>query len=222
MKRYGLIGYPVAHSLSPMLFREKYGDDPVYELIETPSFEEAWDRFMCGYDAVNVTMPFKTLAAAKADIKSPEVIRTGAANLLVKTKGGIVAHNTDYMAVKSLLEEIITDTGASCATVVGIGGAGRAAAAAAEDCGLEVSALHHDALAGGAASDIIIYTLPSAVEGIGKLRCRHMIEANYRDPVLKGMDIRSDDGSPAGYTGGEEWLRRQADTGFAIMTRQDI
>ena len=72
MKRFGLIGYPIAHSLSPFLFRAGYEGKYPYELIETSDFEEAYRRFLSEYHGINVTAPFKELAYAKADILSEE------------------------------------------------------------------------------------------------------------------------------------------------------
>ena len=67
MDKFGLIGYPIAHSLSPRLFSAAYGGRYAYELIETPDFEKAWECFMHGYKAINVTAPFKGDAFDAAD-----------------------------------------------------------------------------------------------------------------------------------------------------------
>ena len=72
MNKFGLIGYPVAHSQSPGLFSAAYGGRYPYELIETPDFEKAWECFVNGYRAVNVTAPFKADAFYAADWHSPE------------------------------------------------------------------------------------------------------------------------------------------------------
>ena len=98
-RRFGLIGHPIAHSLSPALFRAGYDDRYPYDLIETPDFEQAYQRFIKEYDGINVTAPFKELAFKKADILSEECRRIGAANLLVKTPEGVKAYNSDYMGV---------------------------------------------------------------------------------------------------------------------------
>lgn len=214
MDKYGLIGYPVSHSQSPALFREAFCGRYEYDLIETPDFGEAWKRFIEGpYKAVNVTAPFKTMAAAAADILSPEVRTVKAANILVKTEEGVKAYNSDYLAVKALLEKAVGDSpvprGCTRVTVVGGGGAGRAAFAAAEDSGFMAELLHHDGISAGVKADIIIYTLPEAVEGIDRLDSPVLIEANYRDPVLT---------SHRGYVPGTAWLKAQAEFGYAIMT----
>lgn len=207
MFRFGIIGYPVAHSGSKALFGEWSGGRWEYDLIETPDFDEAWDIFVTGpYKAVNVTAPFKVLAARRADLRAPEVERTGAANILVKTADGIVAHNSDYFGVLRLIGEI--GDGCRTAAVIGFGGAGRAALAAAQDAGLETVLFRHDGIGEGVCADIIIYTLPSAVPGIDKLTCRHLIEANYKSPCL------SDHGN---YISGLRWLKLQAETGYDLF-----
>ena len=105
MKRFGLIGHPIAHSLSPSLFRAGYDGKYLYDLIQTPDFEEAYLRFLEGYDGINVTAPFKEMAFGKADILSDECRIIKATNLLVKTADGIKAYNSDYLGVRMWLQE---------------------------------------------------------------------------------------------------------------------
>ena len=105
--RFGLIGHPIAHSLSPALFKAGYDGKYPYELIETSDFEEAYSRFIKEYDGINVTAPFKELAYAKADIISDECRLIKAANILVKTPEGVKAHNSDFLGVRLWLEEAI-------------------------------------------------------------------------------------------------------------------
>ena len=106
-ERFGLIGYPIAHSLSPALFKAGYHGRFPYELIETADFEEAYSRFLNGYDGINVTAPFKEQAFAKADLVSEECRLIRATNLLVKTPDGVKAYNSDYLGVRKWLEETI-------------------------------------------------------------------------------------------------------------------
>ena len=208
MDRFGLIGHPIAHSLSPALFTAAYGGRYVYDLIETPDFDEAWRRFLAGYKAINVTAPFKGDAFARVDWRSPECERAGATNLVVKTPEGTKAYNSDYRGVKALLAPL----GCRSAAVVGYGGAGKAALAAAEDLGLDTRLYRHAEVAGGVQADVIIYTLPRAVEGIDRLECAHLLEANYTDPCLAGRP---------GYIPGSAWLLMQAVTGYALMTGEE-
>ena len=101
--KFGLIGYPIAHSQSPELFRKAYGGRYAYDLIEEADFYRAWQRFLDGYDAVNVTAPFKEPALRRADLPAPECLKIGATNLLVKTPEGVKAWNSDYLGVLELL-----------------------------------------------------------------------------------------------------------------------
>ncbi len=222
MPDFALIGYPISHSRSPELFRKAYGGRWKYDLVETPDFEEAWNRFLSGYKAVNITAPFKVRAFERADILSPECLRTGAANIAVKTADGIVAYNSDYRGLCSILagEGVQPREGRrALAAVIGFGGAGRAAKAAAEDCGYEVRVYRHNEVEDGVTADLIIYTLPCAVKGIEKFRCNCLIEANYRNPAFVTGSICGLDGGKAVYVSGNRWLEAQAERGFALMVR---
>lgn len=205
MDKFGLIGCPIAHSLSPKLFTAAYGGKYRYDLIETPDFSEAWSHFLKEYRAINVTAPFKGDAFRMADWKSPECERVGATNLCLRTPEGVKAWNSDYMGVKALLEPLEKGS----AAVIGFGGAGKAALAAAEDLGFDTTLYRHDGIASGVKADVIIYTLPRAVEGIDKLDCETLIEANYKDPCLSGHK---------GYIPGTAWHLRQAVLGYGIMS----
>ena len=46
MMRFGLIGHPIGHSLSPALFSAAYAGQFCYDLIEGPYFEESYARFL--------------------------------------------------------------------------------------------------------------------------------------------------------------------------------
>lgn len=148
MKRFGLIGHPIAHSLSPALFKAGFDGRYPYDLIETDDFEDAYERFLNDYDGINVTAPFKELAFRKADILSEECQRIGATNLLIKTPEGIKAYNSDYLGVRLWLEEVAMPffDGHSRPTtlVVGLGGAGKAAAAAAHNLGYGLILMNRD------------------------------------------------------------------------------
>ncbi len=106
-KKYGLIGNPVKGSGSPALFGAAYGGKYTYDLIDTPSFEESWGRFLSSYRAINVTAPYKELAFEQAVGLTRDGLGTisgpcwkiGASNLLTKTGNGIEAHNSDFSGV---------------------------------------------------------------------------------------------------------------------------
>lgn len=235
--KFGLIGHPIAHSLSPALFKAGYAGRYPYELIETPDFEEAYQIFLNEYDGINVTAPYKELALKKADIVSEECNLVGATNLLIKTPEGVKAHNSDYLGVREWLSGVKHQM--RHVLIVGIGGAGKAAAAAARALGLETVVLNRTIYSDEIKSlscfreefrkaDIVIYNLPVRIPELDTLtdedfaagRPKHILEANYRNPsfdnelIQKMLHANPD----ATYTEGQVWLLLQAVTGYEIFT----
>ena len=143
MKRFGIIGDPVSHSMSPRLFTAAYHGRYPYDLIEGADFDASWEQFLREYDGINVTAPFKENAFRAVDRLSSEAQRIGAVNLVVKTSEGTVGYNSDYDGVRlAILEGRSSQnasgqsvSGSGKALVIGCGGAGKAAAAAALDLG---------------------------------------------------------------------------------------
>ena len=235
MKKFGLIGHPIAHSLSPALFKAAYDGKYAYDLIEGEDFETSYRRFIEEYDAINVTAPFKEAAFAKADILSEECASTGATNLLVKTPEGIKAYNSDFLGVRMWLSEVTEDLKGVKILIVGLGGAGKAAAAAAESLGMDVIRMNRtvrdsqthpldDFRECFRKANIIIYNIPAAIPELKELtdsdfnedKPKLILEANYKDPSLR--ETMESFGSKAVYTGGETWLLYQAMTGYEILT----
>ena len=239
--RFGLIGHPIAHSLSPALFKAGYEGRYPYELIEGENFEESYRKFLEEYDGINVTAPFKELAFAKADILSPECESVGATNLLVKTPQGVKAFNSDFLGVRMWLEEVAAKvlTEKISILIVGLGGAGKAAAAAAESLGMKVVRMNRtvrdektrpldDFKECFREADIIIYNIPTAIQALNELtdkdftpgKPKFILEANYKDPSFgKEILAKMQTANPlARYTGGKTWLLYQAVTGYEIFT----
>ena len=235
MKKFGLIGHPIAHSLSPALFKAAYDGKYAYDLIVGEDFETSYRRFIEEYDAINVTAPFKEAAFAKADILSEECALTGATNLLVKTPDGIKAYNSDFLGVRMWLSEVTEDQKGVKILIVGLGGAGKAAAAAAESLGMDVIRMNRtvrdsqthpldDFRKCFRKANIIIYNIPAAIPELKELtdsdfnedKPKLILEANYKDPSLR--ETMESFGSKAVYTGGETWLLYQAMTGYKILT----
>ena len=273
MKRFGLIGHPIAHSLSPALFKAGYEGRYQYELIEGADFEESYRRFLKeDYTGINVTAPFKELAFAKADILSPECETIGATNLLVKTPEGVKAYNSDYLGVRMWLSDVavglkrtpptpsswvpppaargvarfsnpLPHLKACKALIVGLGGAGKAAAAAAESLGMEVIRMNRtikddmtrsldDFRECFREANIIIYNIPSPIPQLSELteedfrggarpgRPKFILEANYKDPSFSNdLIMKMKEANPiAEYTSGRTWLLNQALAGYEIFT----
>ena len=226
MKRFGLIGHPVAGSFSPRLFEAAYGGRYAYDLIEGAEFDTSWRRFLDEYDGINITAPFKQDAFRAVDVLSDDARRCGAVNLAVKTPAGIVGHNTDVDGVVMAVRE--AGLPVSDALVVGCGGAGRAAAVAALRLGCQVTLANRTpsravALAEELAvdwipvedlpalsPDLVIYTVPGPMDGLPSFPDAVILEANYRTPCLEGCG--------RAYISGRRWLLYQAVAGYEIFT----
>lgn len=130
MKKFGLIGHPIAHSLSPALFKAAYNGKYTYDLIEEAGFETAYRRFLDGYHAINVTAPFKEQAFRMADLATEECKAIGAANMLLKQADGrILAANSDHFGVRgAVMSALHPDRNVNpTALILGCGGAAKAA-----------------------------------------------------------------------------------------------
>ena len=238
MKKFGLIGHPIEHSLSPALFKAGYNGRYAYDLIQTSDFEVAWQRFLDDYDGINVTAPFKELAFRKADLLAEECAKIGAANLLIKTPDGVKAYNSDFLGVRLWISEIASSMPElPSVLIVGLGGAGKAAAEAAKSLGcrtvhmnrtryndeirpLEEFCLHFSE------ADIIIYNIPVAIPEISSLHSaapggkKHLLEANYKNPSFSKETLKEfqEHGLNIEYHAGQTWLLLQAVTGYEIFT----
>jgi shikimate dehydrogenase len=138
----GVVGWPVEHSLSPVLhghWLREYGIDGSYEkiAIEPGTFRQriAYLR-AAGYRGVNVTVPFKEEAHRIADFRSTAAMITGAVNLLVfHENGSTEGKNTDAFGLSASLAESLGEDAlvGKIAVIFGTGGAARAAALAVND-----------------------------------------------------------------------------------------
>ncbi len=134
-ERVGLLGWPVAHSVSPAMHNAAFtalGLDWQYDLlpVSPDHFAEEVARLVAaGYRGFNVTIPHKdaalTLPQVRAATLGAQAI--GAANtLVVQPDGTLHADNTDWQGfADDLLAQGLDVSGATC-LVLGTGGGARA------------------------------------------------------------------------------------------------
>jgi shikimate dehydrogenase len=131
----GVIGWPVAQSLSPMLhghWLEQYGIDGAYVplAITASDFARSIDGLTrAGFVGFNVTVPHKESAFALAAHHDDAARLIGAVNLLVVTPKGLEGRNTDaYGLAASLTQHLGLDVlRGKTAAIWGAGGTTRAA-----------------------------------------------------------------------------------------------
>ncbi|MGH6987849.1 MAG: shikimate dehydrogenase family protein [Caulobacteraceae bacterium] len=139
----GVVGAPVSHSLSPLIFNSWFraaAIDAIYcPFAIEPGRFAAFANGLRGGGSVrvlNVTAPFKEEALALADIAGAAAASSGAANLLVFTAAGdIRAENFDGAGMVAVLEENQFDPGHAPVVILGAGGAARGAATALVEAG---------------------------------------------------------------------------------------
>ena len=146
----GVMGHPVAHSLSPRLHNfwlDRYGIDGAYvPLPVAPEHFAAALRALAtlGFAGVNVTVPHKEAAFAAADEADPAARRLGAVNMITFADGRIVARSTDGYGFLENLRAALPGWSAhgKRAVVLGAGGAARAVVAALIDEGATVGVVN--------------------------------------------------------------------------------
>ncbi len=155
-----LIGDPVAHSLSPVMHNALYqelGKEKWpfsrwhYRAVRCENEEEAAHQINLvrtgRYRGMNVTMPYKKLAARCADFSDASVIAAGGANVLVRDEDlKLCAYNTDGLGAVRAIERV-SDTSLADARVLicGTGPTSLAIATASAQAGAsEVTLLSRD------------------------------------------------------------------------------
>ncbi len=145
-RRYSLaiVGWPVAHSLSPALWEglgERRGLVIEYGLYPVPPGDHAaWGAVWASeLDGFNVTAPYKDRATRLCDRLAPPAARIGAANTVLRRGDGWEGHTTDGYGFARSLDIAEEPLSGRTVAVLGTGGAGRAVARAAADAGGEVT-----------------------------------------------------------------------------------
>lgn len=181
--RVALLGNGIKPSLSPALHMEearRLGLDYEYQTVDLGGRREVdlgaeLQRLEdAGFDAANVTHPFKQAVLDHVADLSPTVRRLGSANLVLLGDGRRTAHNTDCTGFRAALEGFLGDREtAGTVLQIGAGGAGLATASALIDMGFGSIVVH----------DVV----PAAVEA--------MIDRFTGSPAGVGPLLRSADGA---------------------------
>ncbi len=155
-KLFGVVGCPVAHSMSPAVHNAAFsaaGVDAVYVPLHVESGEENFVSFIkaaaarpwLGLAGLSVTIPHKhnALACVGEDNCDKLARRIGAVNTIeISRKGVMRGCNSDYDgAIDALCDAMKVsrrELAGRSAAVIGAGGAARAIVAALSDCGAKV------------------------------------------------------------------------------------
>ncbi|MCR5413933.1 MAG: shikimate dehydrogenase [Kiritimatiellae bacterium] len=135
MKKFAVLGHPVAHSLSPVMHAANFrsvGLDATYEKFDVAPEELAdFVREMQrkGYSGLNITVPHKIAVLPLVDRPDESVGFYGACNTLkFENDGAISGYNTDVIGFVAGLAAHGFSLKGKNVTVIGCGGAGSALA----------------------------------------------------------------------------------------------
>lgn len=141
---YGLLGDPVAHSLSPLMQNHaflSYNIDAVYVPFHVVSND--LPAAVAGLRAldvagVNVTIPHKETILSSLDQVDPAAQLIGAVNTVVNNNGTLIGYNTDASGfISTIQKELQFQSFDSEVIILGAGGACRAAAVALASAGVK-------------------------------------------------------------------------------------
>ncbi len=135
---FGIIGYPLSHSLSPIMhnraFEEK-GINAIYLYFPCRFVEGVVSGMKAlSIKGLSVTIPHKESICKYLDEIDPIARKIGAVNTLVNRDGRIIGYNTDaYGAIRAIKER--TEVQGKDVLIIGAGGAARAIAFALKEEG---------------------------------------------------------------------------------------
>ena len=127
-KKFGIIGNPIKHSLSPVLHNywfDKYGIDASYSIIESNDndlkkiIKRIRNKELTG---INVTLPFKQKIINQTDKIINDAKLTGSVNTILLDSEKIVGENTDVFGLQAAYLKEIDSCEKKDALVIGAGG----------------------------------------------------------------------------------------------------
>ena len=136
MQNYGLIGETLKHSFSPQI--HKLFGNYSYELCET---DESYLENLINddkYSGFNVTIPYKKTVMKYLDEISPDALKIGSVNTIVKRNNKLIGYNTDYYGFRYLLDTNGINPKGLKAIILGSGGASTTVKAVLENLGAKV------------------------------------------------------------------------------------
>lgn len=235
--KLAVVGNPIAHSKSPLIFRflfDAVNLEYSYERISLDSANEIVGLFDNGYLGVNITAPFKQSCIPFLDELSDEAKQIGSVNTVVFRAGKLFGYNTDYIGVLNALEENGNDLSEKKCLILGAGGAARAAIYGLKKRTTKVQVYNRsenkakqladefdvDFLSKNelqmavAEADILIDTLPAGIQILKPewlQKSLTILDASYPKSVYDGSDVKQ-------LIGGEHWLLHQAIPAFEYFT----
>ena len=132
MKKFALIGFPLAQAMSKDFFTEyflKNNIDAQYQLLELEDIKEfskivSTGNFS-GFSGFNVTVPYKEKIIPFLDFLDETAQKVGAVNVIAIKNNKLIGYNTDIYGFNKAVKEFVNLKGKN-ALILGTGGAAKA------------------------------------------------------------------------------------------------
>lgn len=144
---YGVVGDPIAHSLSPAVMNAAFRRENVNGVYLALHAKTLKDLLTCVREipihGISVTMPYKEAILPHLDNSDAHTIKIGACNTVVRAQDGkLYGFNTDAAGIVRPLERRLSTLEGARILVIGAGGAARAAVFGLKERGSEVYILN--------------------------------------------------------------------------------
>jgi 3-dehydroquinate dehydratase/shikimate dehydrogenase len=144
---YGVVGDPIAHSLSPAIMNAAFRRENVNAVYLPLHAKTLKDLLTCVKDipihGISVTMPYKEAILPHLDNSDSHTNKVGACNTVVRAQDGkLYGFNTDTAGIVRPLERRLSSIEGARILVIGAGGAARAAVFGLKERGAEVYILN--------------------------------------------------------------------------------
>ena len=144
---YGVVGDPIAHSLSPAIMNAAFRRENVNAVYLALHAKTLKDLLTCVKEipihGLSVTMPYKEAILPHLDNTDSHTTKVGACNTIVRAQDGkLYGFNTDTAGIVRPLERRLNTLEGARILVIGAGGAARAAVFGLKERGCEVYILN--------------------------------------------------------------------------------
>ena len=142
-KKFGIIGKPIKHSLSPVLHQywfDKYGIDASYTIIEADDndlkkiIDKIRNQELTG---LNVTLPFKQKIINQTDKIINDAELTGSVNTILLDNDKVIGENTDVFGLQAAYLKEIDNVTKKKALIIGAGGVSPSAILSLQKSGVQ-------------------------------------------------------------------------------------
>lgn len=147
---YGVVGDPIAHSLSPAIMNAAFRRENVNAVYLALHAKTLKDLLSCIREipihGISITMPYKEAILPHLDNTDSHTTKIGACNTVVRAQDGkLYGFNTDAAGIVRPLERRLNTIEGARVLVIGAGGAARAAVFGLKERGAEVYIMNRSA-----------------------------------------------------------------------------